>query len=168
LAGNLDLYLLRHGEAGKSLAAAATDSKRSLTEDGRKEVKRVAASLGVLGIHFDRIVSSPLSRAAETANLVAATTNPRVRVELWDELKPEGDPKRLWARLAGLGRESTVLIVGHEPYLSSLIAGIIDAKSARLVLKKAGLARVNVAVLGPDIKGELRWLLSPRIMKRIA
>lgn len=167
MADTMDLYLLRHGEAGRSFAAAAKDSKRSLSEVGRKEVKRVAASMGALGIHFDSIVSSPLSRAAETADLVAMTTNPRVRVELWDELEPEGDQRRFCARLARLGRESSVLVVGHEPYLSSLIAGIIDARGARVVLKKAGLARVNVTVLGPDLKGELRWLLSPRVMKKI-
>ena len=163
----MNLYVLRHGEAGKSFNVAAKDGRRSLTEEGRKEVRRVAASLRVLGVHFDSIVSSPLSRATETAELVATETNPRVKVELWDELKPEGDKRRFYARLARLGRESSVLIVGHEPYLSSLIADIVDARGARLVLKKAGLARVNVTVLGPDVKGELRWLLSPRVLKKI-
>src|SRR5271157_102638 len=67
----LELYVLRHGEAGKSLAALVRDRKRSLTEQGKEEVQVAAKSISALDVKFDHIISSPLSRAAETAELVA-------------------------------------------------------------------------------------------------
>jgi len=164
----LELYILRHGEAGRSLAPSTRDSRRPLTEDGRKEVSEVAESIASLKIRFDHIVSSPLSRAAETALLVAKTAKPSVEVEFWDELKPEGDSKKFCSRLAKLGENSVVLAVGHEPYLTGLISEITGGPGARLVLKKSGLARISVSSFEPEFRGQLRWLLSPRILKRIS
>ena len=164
----LELYVLRHGEAGRSISPSARDSRRSLTEDGRQEVSEVADSIGSLRIRFDHIVSSPLSRAAETALLVAKTTRPRVEVEFWDELKPEGDSKKFRSRLAKLGENSIVLAVGHEPFLTGFISEVVGGPGARLVLKKSGLARISVSSFEPEFRGQLRWLLSPRILKRIS
>jgi phosphohistidine phosphatase len=164
----MELYIMRHGEAGKSLATLVRDGKRSLTEQGKKEVKDVAGSISALGLKFDHIVSSPLSRAAETAKIVAKTSRPRLDVEYWDELKPEGNRKELLSRVAKLEQRSSVLLVGHEPCLTSLISELIGGGGARLVLKKSGLARISLAALGPEVRGELRWLLSPRILKRVS
>jgi len=164
----LELYILRHGEAGKSLGASVRDDKRSLTEQGRKDVQGAGEAIVELGIRFDHILSSPLNRAAQTAELVARTTRSKTRVEFWDELKPEGDQRALCSKLSLLGRESTVLVVGHEPYLTTLLRAIVGGNGARIVLKKSGLARVSVKKFGPEMSGELRWLLSPRVLNRIS
>jgi len=163
----VDLYLLRHGEAGKSLAVAEKDVARSLTVEGRKEVEKVATSMAKLGLKFDRVLSSPLNRARETAEIVAKSTGRKAKIEYWDELRPEGDKKAFTSRLAKLGHGSCVLVVGHEPYLTTLISEMIDARGG-ILLKKAGLARVRLTTFLPVAKGELRWLLSPRVMKGIA
>ena len=166
----MELYILRHGEAGKRLAAGSKDSQRALTVAGEQEVKEVAAGLGGLGIKPDFVASSPLARARQTAEITVKKLKVKKNnFELWDELKPEGSRDALYAKLARFKADDSVMIVGHEPYLSSLVRDLaFDGQgNARIALKKAGLARVAVTAFRPKPKGELRWLLTPRHLKRI-
>ncbi len=90
-------------------------------------------------------------------------------VEVWDELKPEGETQALYRRLSGLKRDSTVMLVGHEPYLSEMIGELVaGSRGVRIVLKKAGAARVVVTSFTPKPSGELRWLMTPRQMRKLA
>lgn len=163
----MEIYLLRHGEAGNPLSYVARDLKRSLTAAGRDEVREVAKALPKLGIKPDKVASSPLRRASETAEIVAEVLGTNPEPELWDELKPETDRKRLYSKLSSLGLETEVMLVGHEPFLTAAISDIIGAHGSRIVLKKAGLARVTAHPVGGNFRGELRWLLSPKVMKAI-
>jgi phosphohistidine phosphatase len=165
----MDLLILRHGEAGKRMPMAATDTERSLTVHGREEVKGIAESIKSLKIDFDVIATSPLKRARETAEIVAKLLKVEKSLQTWDELKPEGETKDLYARLAKMKPDAEVLVVGHEPYLSGMISEVISGSSdARITLKKAGLARVEVTGFLPHPTGNLRWLLTPRIARRVA
>lgn len=164
----MDLFLLRHGEAGKRLSVEDKDVARSLTADGRKEAERVGAAMARLDLKFDRIVFSPLNRSRETAELVAHALKGKPKVECWDELRPEGDKRAFVSRLAKLGHGSRVLVVGHEPYLTTVTLEMTGARGGRILLKKAGLMRLRVETFLPAPRGELRWLLSPRVMKGIA
>lgn len=166
----MELYILRHGEAGKRLAAGGTDSERALTITGEKEVREIANALFDLGIKLDFIATSPLARARQTAEIVVKKLKvKRGKFELWDELKPEGSRLALYSKLALFKPGDSVMVVGHEPYLSSLVSDLVfDGQGGgRVVLKKAGLAKVSVTSLRPRAKGELRWLLTPRHMKRM-
>lgn len=172
----VQLYILRHGEAGKRVAAgsaaAARDSERALTVAGREEVEEIADALSKLGIKPDLVATSPLKRARQTADIAAK----RLKVKKgslaeWDELKPEGRRADLYKKLAqSAGKpDSEVMIVGHEPQLSTLIAEVVFGAPApgKIVLKKAGLAKVTITSFQPSLKGELRWLLAPKHMKRM-
>jgi phosphohistidine phosphatase len=164
----MELIILRHGEAGKRAPVASNDSERSLTVAGRDEVKEVAESMEELGITLDVIATSPLKRALETAQVAAKVLKREKALETWDELKPERDPKDLYRRLSKMKRDSSILLVGHEPYLSSMISELIGAKrGSRISLKKAGLAKVEIESLIPP-SGELRWLLTPRLLKKVS
>ena len=162
----MDLYLVRHGESGSSLADIRRDNERSLTSEGREEVEKVADSIGRLGVEFDEIATSPLPRAKETAQIIAKYQK-KARLSVWDELRPEGDRRAMLSRLARMGHGSEVLLVGHEPYITSVVADLMGAKPGTMLLKKAGLIRVRVTSFAPSAKGELRWLLSPRILKAV-
>ncbi len=169
LSAPVELYILRHGEAGKRVAAGS-DSERALTVTGEQEVKEVAAGLAGLGVKPDFVASSPLARSRQTAEIVAKKLKVKKNnFGLWDELKPEGSRAELYGKLAKFKADDSVIIVGHEPYLSSLVRDLaFDGQgSARIVLKKAGLAKVAVTAFRPKAKGELRWLLTPRHLKRI-
>jgi len=160
--------ILRHGEAGKPVSASVRDAERPLTVSGKEEVEEVAESLEDLKLKFDLIASSPLKRSLESAKIVAKRLKKEKSLEMWDELKPEGDTKALYRRLAKLRQDACVLLVGHEPYLSSMIGELIGARSARISLKKAGVARVEISTLTPSATGELRWLLTPRLLKKVS
>ncbi|MEM2139568.1 phosphohistidine phosphatase SixA [Nitrososphaera sp.] len=164
----MELYVLRHGEAGKRLAAGSKDSERALTVAGEKEVEEIAGAIAKLGVRPDIVATSPLARSHQTAAIVAKKLKIKNRLQDWDELKPEGSRTKLYERLAKLKPEASVMVVGHEPYLSTLVSELaFDGQKGRIVMKKAGLARVGVTSFRPNPKGELRWLLTPRIMKRV-
>ena len=167
----VQLYILRHGEAGTRMTAGGSDSKRALTVTGEEEVKEIAQALSALGLKLDFMASSPLERARQTARIVAKVLKVKKgSFEEWDELKPEGRRADLYRRLAQFKPETSVMIIGHEPYLSTVAGEIVFGSSigSRIVLKKAGLAKVAITSFQPKVKGELRWLLAPKHMKRMA
>ncbi|MDG6926166.1 MAG: phosphohistidine phosphatase SixA [Nitrososphaerota archaeon] len=165
----MELIILRHGEAGKRSPVSSQDSERSLTASGRDEVVEVAESMRGLKMEFDVIATSPLKRSLETARIVAKVSKKERNLQIWDELKPESDRKALYRRLSNLKSDSSVLLVGHEPYLSSMIGDLIsDGRECRVILKKSGLAKVEVSSFAPRPSGELRWLLTPRLIRKVS
>ena len=84
----IDLFILRHGEAGNRMSAVEEDSERPLTPEGRAEMQKIAKSLNAVGLQTNWICTSPLRRARETAE-IAAKILKIPTLEEWDELKPE-------------------------------------------------------------------------------
>jgi phosphohistidine phosphatase len=156
-----ELLLLRHGIAeDRPLQpledleqALAQDQARRLTERGRRRSRAVLERLVALGLSGDRLMSSPLERALETAAL-AVEVGLAPALELAHALAPGGDPEPLLAALDG-----RLILVGHEPDLSALACRLIGAPAGSLVLRKAGAILLS---LGPGAGARLRLLLSPR------
>jgi phosphohistidine phosphatase len=174
----LQLYLLRHGDAGKSVGGAKIRSvDRSgvdapLTVSGKQDIELTARSLIVLKLKFTAILTSPLKRALQTAKITAKIMGAEKELSICNELAPEGDRLKLYNRLRSLSQESSVLIIGHEPYLTNLISDMVLQKTkvrpvSSINLKKSGLAKIRVISLSPNARGELRWLLTPRILKSL-
>jgi len=169
----VELYLMRHGEAGKRVPVAARDTARALTAAGRKDIEEVGGAMAKLGYRFDVVATSPLKRAKETASIVNEALKRKNRVEEWSELSPEGNRSDLYRRLTSIRPGSKVLCVGHEPYLTLAMGEIAgregDASEGfRISLKKGGLAKLLVTGFSPKISGELRWLLTPKQIRRMA
>ncbi|MGC2669758.1 MAG: histidine phosphatase family protein [Candidatus Nitrosopolaris sp.] len=171
----MDLYLLRHGDAGKGMAVAAGRNSGDvpLTIVGREEIAIIARSVKDLNLKFTAIITSPLKRAVQTAKIIAKVLAMEKRISIWNELVPEGNRSKLYNILNQYTRESSVLMIGHEPYLSNIMYDMIFQKNrvnqrGRINLKKAGLAKIRIISLTPNISGELRWLLTPRIIKLLA
>jgi phosphohistidine phosphatase len=121
-----------------------------------------------LGLKFDVILTSPLKRSRETAEIVTKQMKLKDPVHC-DELKPEGARAAFYKRLARLRPSSSILVVGHEPYLSTMLSEMISrGTDAHISIKKAGLAKVAVSGFAPRVTGELRWLLTPRQLRRMA
>jgi len=169
---DLDLYLLRHGDSGKRTAVAAGGNTGDvpLTIVGREEIAIIARSVKALNLRFSAIVTSPLKRAVQTAKIIAKVLAIENRISVWNDLVPEGNRSKLYNKLNQYTRDSSVLMIGHEPYLSNIMYDMIFQENrvnqlGRISLKKAGLAKIRVISLTPNISGELRWLLTPRILK---
>ncbi len=163
----IDLFILRHGEAGNRMTVVEEDSERPLTPDGRAEMQKIAKSLKSIGLQTKQIYTSPLKRARETAEITAKILNIPT-LEEWDELKPDGSKVALYRKLERLEQNSRPILVGHEPYLTSMIGVIIGTKSPKIVLKKGGVGKVRITSFTPRISGELRWLLTPKIMSKMS
>ncbi len=126
------------------------DSERPLTMEGRTEMQKIAKSLKAVGLQTNQIYTSPLKRARETAEITAKILNIPT-LEEWDELKPDGSKTALYRKLARLKQNSRLILVGHEPYLTS-----------------GGVAKVRITSITPRISGELRWLLTPKIITKMS
>ena len=168
VSSNVDLYILRHGEAGRRVPVQSTDFDRTLTVAGKKEIEKISEALDALDLKLDRIVTSPLKRSYQTAEIANGVLKLNSHLEEWDELKPEGSRTDLYKCLGKFKQDSSILVVGHEPNLSMLIGDIICGNpNSRIILKKGGLARVHINSFAPKVSGELRWLLSPKLLKKL-
>ena len=165
----MDLFVLRHGEAGKSIPSGSSDSKRPLTVTGERELIIISRALRKMGIRLDVILTSPLKRARQTADIVAKEFKAQNKLRQMRELSPEGDKKALYQNLSSFKEGTSILLVGHSPYLSEMVTEIVsDDGSVRLDLKKGGIVRIRITAATPKLKGELRWLISPRLSRLIS
>jgi phosphohistidine phosphatase len=165
----LELVILRHGKAGNRSPSIVKDFERGLTSSGRKDIKEIANSIKALKLNIDKIATSPLIRAQETSEIFAKALKKQKVLEVWDELKPEANTVDLFHKLSELKVDSSILIVGHEPCLSSVISDLISGgKSSRILLEKGGMAKVIITSFDPKPSGELEWLLTPRQIKRMS
>jgi phosphohistidine phosphatase len=163
------LLIIRHGPAGDRAeweAEGRDDRLRPLTAAGQKEMRRVAEGLATMVPGLDLLATSPLVRAAQTAEIVASQYDcETVTVEA---LAPGNDPKELVKWLRGQ-RGDTVAVVGHEPDLSSLACYLLTGEPAsRLTLKKSGTGLLQLGNPPGPREGTLEWLLTPRVLKQLA
>jgi len=140
------------------------DSLRPLTREGEKQLAKVASAMKKMGLDFDLILSSPYERARKTAQIIADKLEMAKRLKFSDDLKCEGDPAKLIGQLVSLKPQpDNLLLVGHEPYLSELVAQwVADNGGMTLEFKKAGLCKLKADELSLGRCARLCWLLTPK------
>ena len=167
----MNLYILRHGIAVEPGSPGyAKDADRPLTPEGERKLRQVAQAMEALGLSFDLILSSPYVRARQTAESVAESLNACKRLELTDSLTPGGSTKKLVELLNRLEPSpQSVLLVGHEPYLSGLISLLVSGtESFTVTMKKGGLCKLSTESLLHGRCAALKWLLTPKQMALMA
>ncbi len=162
----MKLYLLRHAEAvDVTETSTGSDADRSLTLRGRQRARALAHALRQRDVRCELIWTSPLVRARQTAEILARglrLDRSPVMVEL---LSPEQNPRRLLSELQALRPlPDSMMLVGHEPFLSRLAAILCTgaADGLNLTLKKCGLCRLELDEVRPGRCAALTWLISPR------
>ncbi len=178
----MKLYVMRHGPA-EDMSPAGRDGDRALTPEGRERTRAVARALLDGGEAPLTIVSSPLVRALQTAEIVAAITDVerRVReakdaggapgaVEIRREMAPGGDALGLVSELVRSGRKRA-MIVGHEPDLSMIVSSLVQRLPPHGMLKamvvglKVEAAGVAAGGHGESaIDAQLRFILDPKTL----
>jgi phosphohistidine phosphatase len=151
------LYLVQHGQA----EVEEIDPQRHLTADGAKEVEKVAAFLRPLGLKAPAIWHSGKPRAQETAEIMARVLWPRARVSKRSGLNPSDPLKPI--RQAVARSRNDLMIVGHLPFLSKLVARLLTgSKSSEVVcFQYAGV----VCLERDDKRGwKLRWMVVPELL----
>lgn len=153
------VHLLRHAHAGDSFKWIGDDDLRPLTDKGRKQSQQLGEFLASHGVRPDVIVTSPLVRAQQTAEIVAGILDMTVRTD--GRLRSGFGKRELWAVLDEAGARE-VMLVGHDPDFSALLAYLID--TAGISMKKGALATVDLHTKLGDGEGELRWLVPPDLL----
>ncbi len=160
----MNLYILRHASAGTRRSNPLLDVKRPLDREGKQHCLQLGDVLNALHISFDCILSSPLKRSLQTAQLVATETGYEARILHSPGLAPEAtfpDFQQL------LGQHETcenLLVVGHNPNLQSFLGCLLQPdQPSQIRLRKGSLARVSLTN-GP---GSLQSLLDARTVRAL-
>jgi len=168
----MNLYILRHAIAADpgdpGMPAALSDFDRPLTAEGRRRLRRSICGMEAIGVQFDLVVSSPLVRAIQTAEVVMkAMVIPRDALVVTETLAPGGSHAALVREVNRLAeRAGSIVLVGHEPCLSELIGLFCSGRDdASIVLKKGGLAKLESARLRTGRCATLEWLLTPKQLR---
>jgi phosphohistidine phosphatase len=161
-----ELYVLRHGIAVPHGTPDIADDERPLTPKGRKRMREIGRGLRRLGIVPERIISSPLPRAWETAEIVANALGRSDLLEAAEALRADRDAASIrdWIHTR---TEDRLMIVGHNPALSALLGLLVTGTEDYLLceLKKGGVAALSTRAEGGFI---LDWIALPRILRRLA
>lgn len=163
----LELYLIRHGIAAERGEDFPDDSKRPLTNAGISRLRKEAKALDALGVAFDHIITSPLVRTKQTADIFAEVLKSKPSVSQSDALAPAGTSTAVVQELAKHMRKGRLALVGHEPNIGELAARLIGAR-VPFEFKKGAICRIDFEVLPPKGVGQLRWFVTSRMLREIA
>lgn len=163
----MNLYLMRHGIAQDG--GNGDDFHRPLTDKGAKRVRNAVKGMRGLGLEFDALISSPLVRARQTADIAARLLHQEGGVHELASLAPATPVEKLLADLAQWQDRKNLLLVGHQPLLSDTIASLIGGKAGALHIdfKKSGLCRIEIETPPRSGTGTLRWLLTAKLLRQL-
>jgi phosphohistidine phosphatase len=155
----MNLYLMRHANAGMPRGNPLLDSRRSLVKEGKEQCVLMARVLASLKAQVDVIVSSPLKRALQTAQFVGTELGYDARVEISAALGPDADYADFQKMLAHYSGYDGVLAVGHNPNLFQFLGKLITNNGgAAIRMRKGSVARIDLDRHPPL----LQWLIDPR------
>ena len=159
----MELYLFRHGiaEDGK---AGSSDSERALTDEGRKKAAEVAKIARKSGVTPSLIMTSPYVRARQTARIAADEMDYEGQIVTIESLVPHGSPEGVWKDIRDYSGVDSVLLAGHEPLMSRMVAFFLNAPSLRVEMKKAALVRIDLESARANPHGVLRWMIVPKLI----
>jgi phosphohistidine phosphatase len=159
----MELYFLRHGKAEDiGQGSACDDFSRPLTAAGVVEMEAEAKAFETLGIELDLVVTSPLVRAKMTAQIVATRMGLKKELVETELLAPGCDLKRLRKLLGSYDSHEAVMLVGHEPDMSTIVGELVGRAS--IEMKKGGLAFVTIERSVRSGAGVLQWLVPPKVL----
>lgn len=159
----MNLYFLRHGLAGDPEEWHDDDRLRPLTDDGKSKMAKSGEAIARLDLRIDLIITSPLTRAKQSAKIVAEKLKMNKSL-LEDERLAPGFNKNVLAEiLKEYPEDESILLVGHEPDFSETVSSLIGGGD--IVFKKGGLARVSISDK-ETLSGQLVWIIPPKLLAR--
>jgi phosphohistidine phosphatase len=155
------LYILRHATAEET-SSSGDDGARRLTQKSKEKMVGAAAGLREMELKFDLILTSPLARATETAEIVAAAYDNTPSPQVLPALATGVPPTEAVAALRQYGKHDHVMIVGHEPQLTAIASIVLTGASdvIQIKLKTGGCIAIDLPARFDRGGGELRWMLT--------
>ncbi len=161
---SVTLYLVRHAIAEPRGSAWPDDTKRPLTHRGMARMREAVKGLDEMGVEISLVLTSPLVRARQTAEILARGLTSVPSVEVTNALIPGQPPARIVEALSGHGRSRSIALVGHEPGMGELAAWLVGARES-MAFKKGGVCRIDVPALPPVPPGQLIWFALPKMLR---
>ncbi|MEA2626009.1 MAG: phosphohistidine phosphatase [Candidatus Binatota bacterium] len=162
------LYVVRHAIAEERATGGGGDAARALTEEGRKKMERATAGLAAIGVRAATVLTSPIRRARETAEILARGLG-APSVEDMTELSTGGAPPQVLGALRRRAPTSPVAIVGHQPTLGALVSLVLTGSSSalRLDLKKGAVVCLELDFAARSSDATLLWMLAPKQLRHL-
>lgn len=158
------LYLVRHAIAEERGKDWPDDDKRPLTSKGIARMTQQVSGLRDLDVEIDLVLTSPLVRARQTADILVEGLKPSPKLRVFPMLGPGHTPAKVVEALDDDRGARSIALVGHEPGLGELAAWLLSARTPP-VFKKGGVMRIDVSALPPGRDGQLIWLATPRMLR---
>ena len=167
MAATIDLYLVRHAIAAERGPNYPDDRKRPLTTEGIARFKRSVEGLKDLDVTIDLVLTSPLTRATHTAELLVAGVAGKPRTESLEALAPGGRVAQVLEAITKYSKRSKhIALIGHEPDLGELAARLLRARGT-VAFKKGAICCIELDGAMPNGPGTLKWFLPPRALRKI-
>lgn len=161
------LSLIRHGEAEEIGGKIKTDFDRPLTDQGIKDIKLIARAMNRMALGFSAILTSPVVRAKQTAEIIAEITHSRDLLQITESLGFPPSRSGLLQDLKAFQKDDHILLVGHEPNMGLLSGYFLGNDKMIINFKKGSLIRIDVTRFYPTPRGELKWFLTPKQLRWI-
>ena len=158
----MQIYLLRHGIAEDARPGQA-DAERALTPEGVKRLREILKRAKTAGVAPAMIVTSPYVRARQTAELAAEILGYEEALAPSSKLTPMASPVETWGEVRALRREPSILLVGHEPHMSSFTGFLLGAPELRVDFNKGSMVRIELLDTGVQPRGVLKWMMAPKL-----
>lgn len=156
----MQLYVLRHGIA-EDHSPSGADEDRRLTDEGRRKLRVVLQRARDAGVKPELILTSPYVRARQTAEVAIEELDVGSLV-IGSNFFPFSRARETWKEILEYRQMTSVMITGHNPHLSELVSLAVGGGSFGVGMKKAALAALELGRPGPEPRGELHWLLTPK------
>ena len=159
----MEIYILRHGIA-ENARAGMTDGDRALTAEGEQKLREVLRSARKAKAEPALILTSPLRRAVETAEIAADVLGTSKKPVRTDALAPDSSPQEIWQEIQAHRSAGALLLAGHEPLLSQCLGYMLGCSSLEVDFKKGALARIDIDHFTGEPHGVLKWFLVPKLV----
>ena len=161
----MELYLLRHG-AAEDGSAHMPDAERALTNDGRRKLRQVLEAAASAGLAPSLILTSPLKRAVQTAEVAQDVLRYKSQLLRTKALALGATPEQVWDEIRVHRDERALLLVGHNPLFSELSGYLLGSNDVQVDFKKGSILRIDLEHFPPKPRGVLRWYLTPKLASR--
>lgn len=153
----MKLYLVQHAKA----ASKEVDPDRALTDEGRRDIQKVATFIKALNLKVDLLWHSGKTRAAQTAEALAKVIEMRTPVTVRDSLAPNDDVAAMKDELTSSGQD--IMIVGHLPFLSKLASLLLagNESASTVAFQQGGIVAFE---LSAEDRWQINWMVIPELL----
>lgn len=159
------VYFLRHASANQHKILPKKDDKRPIDQVGEQQCHDVGRALVALGVKVDAVISSPLTRAVQTAELAVRELGYKDRIVISDAMRPEASYDQFHDLLVHYANKDAIMVVGHNPSITEFLLHLMTGNepSDCVDFKKGAVAKVDVQ----GEKGVLKWLFTPKMASKL-